>query len=337
MIQRKYETIVGIFVVASMAALLIMVLVIAQQERLWEEHIKYRAIFKNIAGLKAGSEVHLAGVTVGNVKEITIDPQGQIVVTFEVVKKYGSRIRQDSRASIGFIGLLGDKSLDISAGSPDKPEIPPEGLVASVEPLDVTELLARAQPSLENLQKILNNLATLTGGLTEPRSDFSKSIEEMRQIISKVEKGQGTLGLIVNDPALYREATKTVAVTGKFITDLTQAKGLMGTLISDQAFKAQAQKTLREMEATWANLKQSSADLQAATARLPGIAKKSETFLDSLNQAGKGLSGLVNSGEEMVSDADKVAKAAQKSWFLRRNIPQPKERTIRVDQEPGRD
>ncbi len=337
MIQRKYETIVGIFVVASMAALLVMVLVIAQQERLWQEHIEYRAIFKNIAGLKAGSEVRLAGVTVGSVKEITIDPQGQIVVTVEVLKKYGSRIRQDSRASIGFIGLLGEKSLDISAGSPDKPEIPPKGSVASVEPLDVTELFARAQPSLENMQKIISNLATLTESLTEPGSDFSKSVDEMRKIITKVEKGQGTLGLIVNDPALYREATKTVAATGKFITDLDQAKGLIGTLLSDPAFKAKAQKTLADLEATFANLKQTTGDLKAAAARLPAVAKKGETFLDSLNQAGKGLPELVNSGEEMVSDADKVAKAAQRSWFLRGNIPQPKERTIRVDQEPGRD
>jgi phospholipid/cholesterol/gamma-HCH transport system substrate-binding protein len=99
MMQRKYETIVGLFVVASLAALLVMVVLIAQEERLWQEHVGYQAIFKNISGLKAGSEVRLAGVTVGSVKEITINPQGQIVVTFEVLAKYQSRIRQDSRAA----------------------------------------------------------------------------------------------------------------------------------------------------------------------------------------------------------------------------------------------
>jgi phospholipid/cholesterol/gamma-HCH transport system substrate-binding protein len=334
MMQRKYETIVGLFVVASLAALLVMVVLIAQEERLWQEHVGYQAIFKNISGLKAGSEVRLAGVTVGSVKEITINPQGQIVVTFEVLAKYQSRIRQDSRASIGFIGLLGEKSLDISTGPPDKPVIPPDGLVASVEPIDMTELFARAQPSLENLQKILNNLASLTEGLMEPKGDFAKSFHEIRQIITKVDQGKGTLGLIVNDPVLYQEATKTVAATGKFMTDLTQAKGLMGTLISDQAFKAQAQKTLSEMEATFAHMKQSSADFKAAASRLPAIAQKGEAFLDSLNKAGK---GLLTSGEEMVSDADKVAKGAQRSWLLRWNIPKSKERTLQVEREPGKD
>ena len=62
MIQRKYETIVGLFVVASLAALLVMVVIIAQQERLWQEHVEYRAIFKNISGLKIGSEIGRAHV-----------------------------------------------------------------------------------------------------------------------------------------------------------------------------------------------------------------------------------------------------------------------------------
>ena len=147
MIARRYETIVGIFVVASMAALLIMVLIMAQQEGLFQEYVKYRTIFKNVSGLKSGSEVHLAGVTVGNVLTITINPEGNIVVTFQVLKKNSDRIREDSRSTIGFMGLLGDKSLDLTSGSLSKPAIPPEGLVTSVEPLDITQLLARAAPA----------------------------------------------------------------------------------------------------------------------------------------------------------------------------------------------
>ena len=120
MIARRYETIVGIFVVASLAALLVMVLIVAQQEGLFQEYVKYRTIFKNVSGLKAGSEVHLAGVTVGNVLSTAINPEGNIVVTFQVLKKNSDRIREDSRSTIGFMGLLGDKSLDLTSGSLNK-------------------------------------------------------------------------------------------------------------------------------------------------------------------------------------------------------------------------
>jgi phospholipid/cholesterol/gamma-HCH transport system substrate-binding protein len=337
MISRRYESIVGLFVVASLVALLIMVLIIARQEGLFQQYVEYRAIFKNVSGLKVGSEVHLAGVTVGNVKEIIITPKGNTMVTFQIVEKYSDRVRQDSQASIGFMGLLGEKSLDLTAGSPDKSPIPPKGMVASVEPLDITQMLAKAGPSLENLQKILDNLATLTNSLVGKEGGLSKTIDQVREIMTKVNQGKGTMGLIVNDPKLYRETTETVAAARKLFADIEQGKGALGALIKDPEFKARMVKTMGNLEATTGNLSQSSADFKEAMARLPEISKKLDDFLTNLKKAGKGLPGLVTSGESMASDVDKTAKAANKSWLLRRNVPQPQEHTIRMDGEAGKD
>lgn len=337
MIQRKYETVVGLFVVASLAALLVMVIIIAQQEQLWEEKVEYQAIFRNIAGLKKGSEVRLAGVTVGNVKEVSVGPRGNVLVIFDVLGKYRDQVRTDSRASIGFQGLLGEKSLDISAGSPNKAPIPPEGLLEAVEPLDLTEMLARATPSLENVQKILSNLASITHEMTDRQSSFNKFLEDVREISDKINHGKGTLGLVLNDPVLYRETAESVAGVRKFIGNLEESKGLMGTLLNDPAFKAQFQKSLADFQATFGNLKQATGNLKEASARLPELAKKTEMFLDSLNKAGAGLPELVDSGQGLMEDADKVAKAAQKSWLLRRNVPKPREHTIRVERDPGKE
>jgi phospholipid/cholesterol/gamma-HCH transport system substrate-binding protein len=337
MIARRYETIVGIFVVASVVALLIMVLIIARQEGIFQEYVHYRAIFRNVSGLKPGSEVRLAGVTVGNVKDTTINPNGTIVVTFKVMRRYSDQIRWDSQASIGLMGLLGEKSLDLTAGSLEKPPVPPEGFVAASEPLDITQLLARAGPSLEDVQKVLTNLVALTSKMTEPGSEFGKTMNQVSQIVNKINQGKGTIGLLINDPALYKEATESVAAVRKFTSDLEQAKGLMGTLLNDEAFKSQAQKTLAHLEATFANLSKATGDLKEAVGRAPGMAKRLDAFLINLNRAGKGLPGLVTSGETFLSDADQTSKAAQQSWFLRKYVPKPEEHTIRMDGAAGKD
>jgi phospholipid/cholesterol/gamma-HCH transport system substrate-binding protein len=337
MIARRYETIVGIFVVASLAALLIMILIVAQQEGLFQEYVTYRTIFKNVSGLKPGSEVHLAGVTVGNVLSTAIDADGNIVVIFHVVKKNSDRIRQDTRSTIGFMGLLGDKSLDLTSGSLNKAQIPPEGLVTAVEPLDITQLLAQAGPSLENLQKVISNLVSLTDDLAEPGSDTKKILFEVRDIVSKVNSGKGSLGKLVNDPALYRDTADAVAQLRKFVGDLEKGKGLVGMLMNDQAFKDQAVKTMAEMQATFANLNKTTADLKEAAARLPDMAKKLESFVANLDRAGKGLPGLVTEGQTLFGDADQAAKAAKQLWPLRGYVPQPQEHTIRMDAAPGKD
>ncbi len=330
MISRRYETIVGLFVVASLVALLIMVLIIARQEGLFQEYVEYRAIFKNVSGLKVGSEVHLAGVTVGNVKDITISREGSTLVTFNVIEKYRDRVRADSKASIGYMGLLGEKSLDLTAGSISQPPIPPEGWVAAIEPLDITQILAKAGPSLEDLQKILHNLANVTSGMGKPGSDFSKIMDQVRQIVTKINEGKGTLGLLVNDSTLYKEVTQTVGGAKKFVGEVD--KGFFGA-----GNKERTQQTLTNLSSTMSNASQTAGNLQEATKGLPGMMKKADTFLDSLKKAGKSLPELVNEAETTVSDADKVAKAAQKSWLLRRNVPKPKEHTIRMDADPGKD
>jgi len=333
MISKKYETIVGLFVVASLAALLFMVLIIAQQEGLWQNYIEYKAIFKNISGLKRGSEVRLAGVSVGTVKSATVQSDGRILVTFEVLEKYRNQIRKNTQATIGMIGLLGDRSLDLTPGSPKEELVKPGGLVVAVEPLDIQELLARAGPSLENAQKIMANLVTITDNLAKPKGDFNQAMANINETFQAVSQGKGTLGKLVNDPTLYKEATQTVAGVRKVTDSLSDPKGALGTMLHDPAFKAELQQTMNDINELAANLRKGSVPVAEAAARLPEIVKRVEAFLANLDKAGVMLPDLVITGEGALSDADKVAVAAQKLWLLRRYVPKAKERTIRVERE----
>ena len=326
MISRKYryETIVGFFVIVSLTAMFIMVLIIARQEGLFRSYVVYYTDFKDVAGLKPGSEVHLAGVTVGSVESLGIGPGGLCKVTFTVVKYYSHQIRKDSQASIGFVGLLGDKSLDLSVGSPGEPVIPPKGEVASIEPLDWTKLMAKMGPSLQDLQTILKNLAEVSNAIVGKQvGGVTSIIEQLREITSKVNKGQGTLGQMVNNPKLYRETTATMSSARRMFSDLENSKGALGTLIHDQKFKAQ--------------MEQAMGNINGGLARLPEISKKLDDFMTRLDKAGKGLPDLVTSGDTMINDVDQTTKAIQKSWLFRSNVPQPLEHTIRLDAQSGKD
>ena len=178
---------------------------------------------------------------------------------------------------------------------------------------------------------------SLTDDLAEPGSDTRKILSEVRDIVSKINAGKGSLGKLVNDPGLYRDTADAMAQVRKFVDGLEKGKGLVGTLLNDQAFKDQAVKTMAEMQATFANLNITSADLKEAVARLPDMAKKLESFVVNLDKAGKGLPGLVTEGQTLFGDADQAAKAAKQLWPLRSYVPQPQEHTIRMDAAPGKD
>ncbi|MBM4285656.1 MAG: MCE family protein [Deltaproteobacteria bacterium] len=333
MISRKYETVVGLFVVASLVALLIMVLIVAQEEGLWVDYADYQAEFRNVAGLKKGSEVRLAGVKVGTVTSIDIGPRGEIIVTFQVMGKYKDQIRQDTKAHIGYIGLLGDRSLEVTAGSPKEPVIPPEGKVASIEPLDFTDILAKAQPYLEDLQKVLSGLASITKTLSDPEGDMKQVVAQLREIVEKANRGEGTLGMFINDQALYRQTTQAMANANKILQNLESSRGLMGALVNDPSLKKDAKKTIEDLRAVVANLITVTKPLKETAEKLPNLAKKVGSFLENLDKAGEGLPDLVISGQGVLHDADQVAAAAKRSWLLRRYLKKPQERTIRMERE----
>jgi len=333
MIPQKYETIVGLFVVASLAALLIMVLIIARQEGLWQNYLEYQAVFKNISGLRVGSEVRLAGVVVGSVTKTTVRSDGKILVTFDVLEKYRQQIRTDSTATIGMIGLLGDRSLDLAAGTPEKPVVPPGGMVEGQEPLNLQELMARAAPSLEAIQKTFNNLAKLTESLDNPQGDFKRALANIRETFQQVNKGEGTLGLLLTDPELYKHTMATVVSAQKLVDSLNNPKGTLGMVVHDPQFRAELQKTLQNFSALSGSLRQGSVPLSEALAELPAMIARLQSFLKNLDKAGEGLPELVDTGQSALSDMGTVAQGAKKLPLLRRYVPKPKERTIRMERE----
>ena len=73
--------------------------------------------------------------------------------------------------------------------------------------------------------------------------------------------------------------------------------------------------------------------MSEALAKLPAIVEKVQAFVKNLDQAGEGIPDLVDTGQSALSDVDTVAKGAKKLPLLRRYVPKPKERTIRVERE----
>jgi phospholipid/cholesterol/gamma-HCH transport system substrate-binding protein len=118
MLQSKsVEIIVGIFVLLGLAALLMLSLKVSNLGALTETGgYQIRASFQNIGGLKVRSPVKMAGVVVGRVSRIHIDPDTyDAVVTINMFNDYNN-IPEDTAASIYTAGLLGEQYVSLDPG-----------------------------------------------------------------------------------------------------------------------------------------------------------------------------------------------------------------------------
>ena len=119
--SRILEISVGIFVAAGIAALLVLAVNVSNVGGFSSgKQYTITANFDNISGLKKRSSVAIAGVTVGRVVDISVDP-----VTFEAVVQMTldssfNEVPVDSSAGIYTAGLLGEKYIGIEpGGAPD--------------------------------------------------------------------------------------------------------------------------------------------------------------------------------------------------------------------------
>lgn len=116
MSKRSLEVLVGFFVLLGMGGLLFLALKAANLASFTSQRgYEVKAYFDNIGGLKARSPVKSAGVNVGRVVSIGLDPQTfQGVVTLEL--QPGVLFPKDSSAKILTAGLLGDQYIGLEAG-----------------------------------------------------------------------------------------------------------------------------------------------------------------------------------------------------------------------------
>ncbi|QGT78636.1 outer membrane lipid asymmetry maintenance protein MlaD [Guyparkeria halophila] len=115
-VQRGVELVVGLFVLAGIAALMVMALQWSNFGASRVSGYEVTARFDNVGGLSVQSPVKLAGLTIGRVDSIEIHPETFQAEVRMVIDDQYDNLPTDSFANIYTAGLLGAQYVEISPG-----------------------------------------------------------------------------------------------------------------------------------------------------------------------------------------------------------------------------
>ena len=238
MTERQMQLRIGILVLAALVLFAGFVLSIGSRSQLFEERYSLWTAFTTAEGLAAGSPVRLGGIPVGSVTRIDFgrDPKDRrIAVTLSVEERVRDKIRADSVATIGTIGLVGDKVLDITVGSHDKPALPSGGQLASVDPPDFMKLVQKGDQILDQVTRIGTSLeGFLGGGEGQAGRTVEETLRSLRTTVVEVEKGSGLLHELVygkSGPALLAKLDRTAGTLEQLAQAVEKEDGLLHALI----------------------------------------------------------------------------------------------------------
>ena len=185
---NKRAVIVGIFVFAGLIFLLAGILTIGNIHQTFIRKIKVVTLFDDVSGLQAGNNIWFSGVKIGSISSLEFYAQTKVKVVMKLEEKAQQYIRKDAFVKLSTDGLIGNKILIIYGGSSRSPQVE-EGDTLKVEKTFTSEDM------INTLQENNKNFLAIT-------NDF-------KLISAKLAKGEGTVGKLLNDNAVYTQLEAT--------------------------------------------------------------------------------------------------------------------------------
>ncbi len=305
---------VGVLVLTALVVFGATILTLGRQERLWERKVSYVLHLARTNGLQSGGQVSLSGVTVGSVAALQF-PQNladsYIEITIEVARGVADRIRADTVASVRTLGLLGDRYIELTPGSPDEPAVPPGGLITTIDPVDYEQVLGRSGDIVTNVVEVTTSLKDvlqtiqrgegLLGAMVQNKEfgdttlrDLEGSLRNVRatsqrldDILARVDRGEGLAGRLLRDTPdskrLWSRLDHSVAQLDSLATRLATGQGALVRLVDDETY---GRRVLENLDVTLQELREVMSKVNAGQGSLGKLVNDPALYDDARGLVG---------------------------------------------------
>lgn len=140
--RSSVELGVGVFVLLGIICVGYLTLRLGEVEVLRDNYYFLSARFTSVTGLKVGAQVEIAGVQVGQVDAVALDPKEYVALVRLKIKE-NIQLSEDAIASVQTAGLLGDKYIQLSQGGSDQMLKPGDRIIETEPALNIEDLIRK--------------------------------------------------------------------------------------------------------------------------------------------------------------------------------------------------
>ncbi|HJQ83372.1 MAG TPA: MlaD family protein [Candidatus Binatia bacterium] len=271
---------------------------------LFRARYRLHASFPDVQGLDTGADVLLAGLKAGRVEGMRIEER-HVLVTLAVDQRF--EVKKDSIARLEFRALSGERFVAISLGSPGAATAQPGDTIEGETPASFAEVVDQLSTVAENVSDLTESLetnserllASLADVVEQNRDALGDTAQHLASITGKLDRGTGTLGLLLNDPALYERATsalgdvqESVRDLGTVARNLSEGRSTLGKLVTeDGGLYEQVRETVDDLQATARNAQEITDSMRRGEGTIgkaladPGLYDEAQDTLRTVNRA----------------------------------------------------
>ncbi len=318
---------VGLTVIFASITLAVLIFLMTGPSGMFTRKILVDAYFDNAGGLRVGAPVRLEGVDIGNVTDITVVPTHGLTpvkVTMKLSTKYKGALKKDSIASLSTAGVLGETFVDIdSRGATGQLAQNGDTLPTKTSP-QLQDVVRSSQGTLENvdilvrrMDRILTQIESGNGSIGKLIYDealynrLNSSVSEVQRMVSQISEGRGSVGKLIASDELYNKANAAVDNLNKIIDEINQGQGTVGKFIKDPALYDNANATIAKANTLLADINAGKGALGKFAAD-PEFARKLDNTMTRLSNiadkvdSDKGTAGLLLTDPKVYNNTDQM-------------------------------
>lgn len=275
-----------------------------------------KTVFPNVAGLKPGAPVRVAGVEVGTVADAQFVGD-RVEVVMEIGKDHQPRITTQSIASLGSVSVLGEAAVDITAASGGSP-VPEWGYVQSGRAAgSLTDVATQATAGIEQLTSILQDIRNGRGTVGQLFTndalyrDLNGLVTAAEGVAGNLQRGRGTLGRLLNDPAAARSLEASLANLEGVTARIRAGEGSLGKLLNDDAMAKSLASTTANLDTVTGRISRGEGTMgklvtdQELYNRLNSMTDRLDRLVGALNQ-GEGTAGQLLRDRQLYDNMNNV-------------------------------
>ncbi|NQT91105.1 MAG: MCE family protein [Candidatus Omnitrophica bacterium] len=168
------------FVVILCLTILVVLTVSVGKISVFNKQYKLKVTFSQVAGLENSAPVRLSGVDAGKVESVDlIYKDGKTIVMLELLMNGHAKPRVDSKAYVTTLGLMGEKYVELTAGSEGKPFLKPGTTIVGTDPIPMEKLMEMAEKVVNDVEVTLKHISSLSMHLDELVVENRENIDDI--------------------------------------------------------------------------------------------------------------------------------------------------------------
>jgi phospholipid/cholesterol/gamma-HCH transport system substrate-binding protein len=257
--------------------------------------------FADVSGIVPGAGVQVAGMNAGEVlaMEVPEAPTAKFRVKLRINEKFSRLVRTDSVVTVGTEGVVGNRFLEISAGSSHAPAVVKGATLKGIEPTDLSALLELAKGAIVNVDDTVRNanslvtnanglITSVAGNLNATLDKTKLTISNANDVVTGLKEGRGPAGMLLRDEALADQVRQAVTNAKDATSELNRAAAQAGALMSELQSKGlpgQVDDTVKEAKKAVANLDTASLQVRQVITDLTGPDESGSTVTATIRES----------------------------------------------------